>query len=257
MGTKDSHYNRLRAETVERARWQFRHHRLIEEGEGRWYFRNRNGSNNYSFHLVAAPGMVAMYGDIGELMLLPYGGRALDWLRGVMDRRADCISLEYVAEKVSRDMSVKEFQPELITEFVAELRAEAEQDRARNVPDEEEDVVDEDLDEEEEERLDDDEEEEEEPEETNRCDLLASHIEAYEDGYNDACAFDSASEFYRYAFYENPHDDVPHYDEPPSVEGLSFWFHMRVQALWHFCRALDRTEMDPLDYLITVPEQNE
>ena len=103
------------------ARETFKHHVLKVEGEGRWYFGPKNGSNNMDFRVIDAPGALIMFGDAGELMFQPHGRSALGWLRSVLERESGW-SVEYIAEKVPATMqgTATAFDPELCKKWLRE-----------------------------------------------------------------------------------------------------------------------------------------
>jgi len=45
--------------------------------------RHKSGTSNYAFRVVISDNMIAMTGDIGELMVCPGYGRKMSWFRGI------------------------------------------------------------------------------------------------------------------------------------------------------------------------------
>ncbi len=55
-------------------------HVLTRRPDGSWCCGNPNGSSNYQFSIFFAPGMVAVWGDLGEFVLRHSDGDSLAWL---------------------------------------------------------------------------------------------------------------------------------------------------------------------------------
>lgn len=57
--------------------------------------RNKNGSWQYGFRVICADNLITMYGDVGELVVLPgYNRDGVRWLRGSIDSKS------YFVEKI-------------------------------------------------------------------------------------------------------------------------------------------------------------
>lgn len=113
----------IRAKAEVDARANFANHRVVAEGDGRWYF-GAPGTGHFSFRVIAAPRMVMMYGDAGELILIPSDTDALRWLRSVLSSGPGKYDVQYIAEKVPADLRVTAFQPELVREYFNDLASE-------------------------------------------------------------------------------------------------------------------------------------
>jgi hypothetical protein len=72
----------------------FTHHVLTTEGLHRWRC-GRPGDSMYSFRVIALPGVVIIYGDLGERIYRHAGHNSLEWLRGAVQ------SPEYLLGKAS------------------------------------------------------------------------------------------------------------------------------------------------------------
>ena len=55
-------------------------HVLTRRPDGSWRCGNANGSSNYAFSIFFAPGMVAVWGDLGEFVIRHFDGDSLGWL---------------------------------------------------------------------------------------------------------------------------------------------------------------------------------
>lgn len=113
----------IRANAEVDAQVNFAKHRVVAEGEGRWYF-GAPGTGHFSFRVITAPRMVMMYGDAGELVLIPSDTDALRWLRSVLSSGPGKYSVQYIAEKVPADLRITEFQQELVKAYLDDLTAE-------------------------------------------------------------------------------------------------------------------------------------
>jgi hypothetical protein len=76
----------------------FKDHIIIPEQENgpirMWLCQNKNKSNDLHFRVVSGPGLLAVYGDIGQGMLRIYGSDTVSWIRGAKN------SIDYVIEKM-------------------------------------------------------------------------------------------------------------------------------------------------------------
>ncbi len=251
------YYRPLREEVQQRSEETFKDHVLTSEGEGRWYF-GRPGSTMYCVRVIASPGNVIMLGDCGDLILRCSDRDSLAWLRGTMDRRN--YSLDYVSSKISQECKSIEFQQELVTEFLKELEDEADALSLQDKVDEDEDEEDEDEDEDPvsaedcapTDDLEDEDEGKKVPTEADYLRIFVAHVREGT-GYDDK--FQSAHDFYEWAYHCHAFNMLhkqrswPYSDEPPCVEGLTYWTLMKLEALRFFVIALRKYEaaQAPLD----------
>lgn len=115
MGNSDRIYNEVCT------RQTFDGHEITRERFGVWHCGKKN-TNNLSFYVVLAPGMLMLYGDIGEIIFLPYAKNALQWAG------SDTFRAEYPyypMTKLSPQMREKEFLPEEATDWIKQWIREA------------------------------------------------------------------------------------------------------------------------------------
>lgn len=82
-----------RAKIKEQAFHAARNHKITKESENVFYC-GEPGTGIYSFRVCIHPGCILVYGDIGELILLPYTKDPLSWLLGCVS------STDYLISKV-------------------------------------------------------------------------------------------------------------------------------------------------------------
>lgn len=125
----------LRATIAHLAANAFQHHRLRRDGD-HWLCRS-SSSGNYWFGLYAAPGMIVLWGDIGECVLRHSDHDSLGWLAGAAGRVA---YPDYCLGKIAAlDGAKREFFPgdarsyikERLRETVDEVGDVDERDRQR------------------------------------------------------------------------------------------------------------------------------
>lgn len=90
--------------------------RIVRERHGLWYC-GKPGTGNMSFRVVFAPGMLMLYGDIGEIIFMPNDRHSLRWAYGDVFRPAYPY---YPMSKISPQMREKEFLPERVEEWLIE-----------------------------------------------------------------------------------------------------------------------------------------
>lgn len=97
----------------------FKDHVLKDVGPGEFYL-GKPGTSCYSFRLLFRPGMVCVWGDLGEWVLRHADRNSVGWFRGATD------SPDYLLSKVQAGEK-EEFYP---ADALAHLReyAEAEED---------------------------------------------------------------------------------------------------------------------------------
>jgi hypothetical protein len=98
----------------------FTNHVLLKEGDGRWYC-GKPGTCIYSFRVIVAPRAVIVYGDIGEVILLPNDNDALAWLRGSVSGNAG--DVDYALGKSPWDLRTRQFLPAEVEAYIAECEA--------------------------------------------------------------------------------------------------------------------------------------
>jgi hypothetical protein len=79
------------------AKGAFQSHRLTPsqtEGPVRMWLCHKTGTGMYHFRVIAAPGFLAVYGDVGDGMVLMHDNDPIPWLRGAIH------SPEYLLEKM-------------------------------------------------------------------------------------------------------------------------------------------------------------
>lgn len=86
---------------------------LLNEGVYRHWRCSRIGSWTYGFSVVTFPGRLVVCGDIGFLAV-ERETDMIPWCRGSID------SIGYFAEKVPNEINVREYDPEVVAEWVAE-----------------------------------------------------------------------------------------------------------------------------------------
>lgn len=72
---------KCRQQIAKAAEDAFKNHQVVLEAEGRWLCK-KPGTSIYSFRVVALPGAIVIYGDIGEAILRPSDRDVVGWLRG-------------------------------------------------------------------------------------------------------------------------------------------------------------------------------
>lgn len=114
----------IREDAERNARQSFGEHILVPAGDDRWWFRRKNEWVPYGFGIIAAPRLVVMYGDAGELMFEPSDRNALSWLRSVTNY--DNYDVCYIASKVPLVMrkGIVEFQSELVERYAEHVQEE-------------------------------------------------------------------------------------------------------------------------------------
>lgn len=172
----------------------FANHRLVSNGPGRWHFYDPENPHFFWFSVLTTRHYLCMVGDTGDL-ILHRSGDVLDWLRHQFHPKTGAYSPGYMAEKVSNDCKIHEFQEDLVKEFVAEQRREFDR---------------------------------EEPHSQIEQELFNEKMECFDD-------VETPQDFYL-ACREID------YDDPPSVEGLTWHFFHSIAGLRAFCRALDAVE---------------
>lgn len=90
---------------------------------------DNNGSSIYHFSVLASPGWLMMYGDMGECMW----SRVPDMLSFV---RGSIGSLGYFSEKASKNCIIEEDRAELISEFLEDFEKDFEENRGEPMTDE-------------------------------------------------------------------------------------------------------------------------
>lgn len=97
-----------------------------ESGPVRMWLCHRPGSGAYHYRVVAAPGMLTIYGDIGDQIIQNYDRDMVEWLLKAMD------SPEYVMDKFT--FKEKTFFPQEARSLLDEMVAEScdEVDRQEN-----------------------------------------------------------------------------------------------------------------------------
>ena len=112
-----TYLEKVREDAAEHASSAFREHSITIEGEGRYYF-GKPFEGAYHTRIVTAPGALIMFGDVGELILMPSDKDALGWLRMVTKRKN--YDLSYIASKVSGDMkdSISRYHPDLVRRWL-------------------------------------------------------------------------------------------------------------------------------------------
>lgn len=87
-----------------------------------WKCGKPDGSSEYAFWVIVAPFVIYIRGDLGT-MAWERTERMIPWARGAVD------SIDYLCEKVPRELHTKEYDPELAKEYIAdrirELRRDA------------------------------------------------------------------------------------------------------------------------------------
>jgi len=100
---------------AEMAKDAFKNHELIEEqveGPVRCWLCKRPGSSTYHFRVIAAPGALIIYGDVGDNILMAHNRDMVPWIRGSVRSR------DYVIEKIRGEWRhQQEFNPELVDEW--------------------------------------------------------------------------------------------------------------------------------------------
>ena len=168
-------------------------HRVIEEGEGRWYF-GAPKTGIHAMRVIQAPGCLFVYGDCGEIAFLAKGADGMGWVKGVVSR--DNYDAGYLAEKVPPNFSFRKFEPKLIEQHRQELLETAEEYAGY--------------------------EDESDGKWSAKYRELADKIKAYPGG------FESPHEYY---LFLRDHYELVEIDELPEVEALNYSFFFLVEAL--------------------------
>lgn len=98
-----------------RANKTFDRHEITRERFGVWYCGAKD-TGNMSFRVVVAPGMLMLYGDIGEIIFLPYAKNTLAWAVGSFQPEYPY----YPMTKLSHHMREKEFQSDEVEGWLLE-----------------------------------------------------------------------------------------------------------------------------------------
>lgn len=107
-----------RQEAVERADAVLQQHTLRAISEGMYDF-TKPGSAFYSCRLIAAAGIIVLYGDIGELILRPGTKDPIAWLQKIFTY--ENYDMGYIVSKIPTDFKVGEFSSTLLREWVLSL----------------------------------------------------------------------------------------------------------------------------------------
>jgi len=91
-----------------------------EGDECRRWCCSQNGSSKYAFTVLAVPGWLIMFGDMGECMW----SRTYDMIDFARNAIRD---IRYFSEKVSRDVCIRDGKSELVLEWIKETPEEWEQ----------------------------------------------------------------------------------------------------------------------------------
>lgn len=86
MRVQDETQEEHRAAIAKFAADAFHEHTLTEEAPQRWLCA-KPGTGIYAFRVCLVPGAILVYGDIGDMLLVRFGGAGLDWLRGAVRSR--------------------------------------------------------------------------------------------------------------------------------------------------------------------------
>ena len=120
---------RQREQVAHTAEKEFKDHMLtVEQGEGpvRMWYCGRPGTGIYSFRVIAAPGFLGVYGDVGDGMLMAYDRDLVKWLPGAVR------SPEYLMSKMRKKQ--KEFNAvearEMMQRMIDESHADEETDES-------------------------------------------------------------------------------------------------------------------------------
>lgn len=73
----DQHAAQIRAQAIE----SFEHHQVKQLNPEHWRVANPD-HGHYSYHIIAPPSAIIIYGDLGEMILRHGATDSLDWVRG-------------------------------------------------------------------------------------------------------------------------------------------------------------------------------
>lgn len=92
------------AKIAKMAAASFKDHALtsLREGVPSWWHVGKPGTNVYASRLIFAPGLICIYGDVGEMALRHSGASSIGWLRGSVGNTV------YLLEKVQASKDAKE-----------------------------------------------------------------------------------------------------------------------------------------------------
>lgn len=111
--------------TQEKFSETFKDHKLqvITNTKDVQFFRcQKEGTWSYGFQVVTIKGMIALMGDMGELVINPGSGRGLGWLRSSIH------STSYVVEKISQDIIKTKYDHEKAIGIVKDRLYDTEED---------------------------------------------------------------------------------------------------------------------------------